>query len=470
MALDASQSAAEQSIGTRIGIGIVTALLLSSAITFGVLYMVGRAERINAFELALADDLRTVASITQVYPNNDLYVNVDPQLLTDYLAGGRRFFQVWDAADLFLADISPSLDAIPYRFEHPGIASRQFRRFEARLPDGRMVSLIWQRTSAQRAVTQDVLESAGLYIHDREVDLLVGRVRDELEDSLFPLAMACLAGALLLPLIAAGLLAVLVPRALGPLRELTDAIERRQPDDTDEFLTPPTREVQLIAQRLNGLIERIADARNRERSFLADTAHELRTPLAELLVVADVALLWPEDAGRQSEAIEQMREVTRRMSRLVDALFRLARHKRKLDVPTEDVPLARLVRSAIDTVVPASNQRGLTWTVQVPDEAIVKADPLLLRVLIDNLVGNVVAHASAGSSAMVAWTDHADNPCLDLCNRFDEKSLAHGLNRMGHGLTIASLYAHALALRLRAQRSSSHFEVSITFDRRGPRL
>lgn len=457
---------ASQSIGGRLGKGIVTALLLSSAITFSALYMVGRAERINAFEFALADDLRTIASITQVYPNNDLYVNVDPKLLTEYLAGGRRFFQVWDAADLFLADTSPSLDAIPYRFGHPGTASRQFRRFEAKLPDGRMVSLIWQRTSAQWAVTQDVLESAGMHIHDREVDLLVGRVRDELDNSLFPLAAACAAGAILLPLIAAGLLAVLVPRALRPLRALTEAIERRQPDDTDAFSTTSTREVQLIAQRLNGLIERISGARGRERSFLVDTAHELRTPLAELQVVADVALLSPDDAARQTEALRQIKDVTRRMSRLVDALFRLARHKRKLEVPSEDVQLADVVKAAVETAARASEQRSLVWDLRVPEEARVRADPLLLRVLLDNLVGNVVAHASVASDVLVLWTDNDSNICLDIRNRCDEKSsLDRSMDRMGHGLTIANLYAQALALQLRAQRSGSHFEVTITFNR-----
>ena len=454
----------QQRIATRLGKGIVTALLLSSALTFSVLYMVGRAERIHAFEQALADDFRTIANITQVYPDNDLYVNVDPKVLTDYLAGGNRFFQVWDGSDLYVVDRSPSLEALGHRFPHPGTATDMPHRFDTRLPDGRVVAMIWQRSAAQWGVTQEMLERTGLQIRDRDVHLLVGRVRQELDDSLRPLAIACAAGAILLPLIAAALLAVLVPFALRPLRELTEAIERRHPDDAQAFPPASANEVQLIVQRLNGLIERIASARGRERQFLVDTAHELRTPLAELHVVADVALLAPDDAARQNEALIHMRTVTRRMTRLVDALFRLARYERKLHVPTADVRLADTLRSAIDAAASASQQRSVHWQVSVPDNAIVQTDALLLRALIDNLVGNVVAHARAGSEVVVLWTEARSQACLDIRNLCEaEQPERMGVDRMGHGLTIALLYAQALALHLRAQRNGGYFEVTLTF-------
>jgi signal transduction histidine kinase len=458
-------SLVRSSIGSRLRKGFLIALTLSSVITFSGLYLVGRTQRNGTFEQALQDDMRTIASITQVHPNSELYVNVDPKLLTDYLAGGNRFFQMWDASSLYFTDKSPSLEALSYRFAHPGPASRTAQRLEVTLPDGRAVSLVWQRSNAQWAVSPEVLESAGLQISDREVDLLVGRVRTELDESLWPLAIACAGGALLMPLIAAAILALLLPRALRPLLELTRAIEHREPDNIEPFDASATHEVQRITERLNGLLHRIASVRKRERSFLVDTAHELRTPLAELQVVADVALLSPGDAHQQRQTMQQISEVTRRMARLVDALFRLARRERKLDVQHTAIALATLVHAALHAVQTAGNQRGLRWHHQLAENVMVATDPVLLRALLDNLLGNVVAHARAHTDVHLHWhAGEGGGGALDIRNQFETQHTGpDDLDRMGHGLGIAQLYAHALALQLRTEKTAPHFEVTLTF-------
>jgi signal transduction histidine kinase len=459
------------SIGNRLKKGIVIALTASSAITFGVLYGVGRAERISTFERALQDDMRTIASITQVQPNGELYVNADPKLLTDYLAGGHRFFQTWDANAQYLADKSPSLDALAFRFPRPTPATPKPKRFEAQLPDGRQISFIWQRVNAQGAISPDVLQSVGIQISDREVELLVGRLRSELDDSLRPLLLACIAGALLLPLIAAALLAYLLPRALRPLRDLTQAIALREPNDTQPFQAHSTHEVQLITERLNGLLERISGVRLRERNFMVDTAHELRTPLAELQVVADVALISPGDAHQQKQTLHQIRDVTHRMARLVDALFRLSRRNRNLEVSSVNLCLASVLQAAVDAAQQPSQQRHLNWVLTVPPDAKVTADPVLLRALLDNLIGNIVAHASAHTDVKIVWFEGEKKMGLDLRNQFDPQELTPDhLHRMGHGLSIANLYAQALALQLHTQRNAPFFEVTLTFDKPTPSI
>ncbi|WKB53324.1 histidine kinase dimerization/phospho-acceptor domain-containing protein [Eleftheria terrae] len=456
---------ASDSIVGRLRRGIVGALLLSSLLTFGVLFLIGRAERVDAFERALADDLRTIANITQVLPDDDLYVNVQPESLTPYLAGGTRFFQVWDAEDGELLDESPSLQALRHRFPHPGRPSASPRRLEARLPDGRTVSLIWQHTSAHWGMDQEMLDRTGLSIRSREVHLLVGRLREELDESLRPLALACACGALLLPLLAAGVLAIVVPRALQPLHELRREVARRDADHLEPFEAVATREVRPVVERLNHLLARIAGARQRERQFLVDAAHELRTPLAELYAMADVALLRPDDAPRQAQALHDMKEVARRMSRLVDALFRLARQARQAPLPPEPVPLGELVCAAIDSAAEASRSRGLRWRVQGEPEAVVCTDAVLLRALLDNLVGNVVAHGRAGSQAVVAW-QAGPRPEILVRNAVDERPQDTGgpsAERLGHGLTMVRQYARAMGARLQVQRSDGSFEARLRF-------
>jgi hypothetical protein len=96
------------------------ALLAASLLTFMTLFTIGRAERVAAFEQDFFDDLRTIANITQLYPDNDLCVNVEPEALVEFQAGGTRFFQVWDAARGELLDQSPSARSLEASMAAPG--------------------------------------------------------------------------------------------------------------------------------------------------------------------------------------------------------------------------------------------------------------------------------------------------------------------------------------------------------------
>ncbi|MEK7414945.1 MAG: histidine kinase dimerization/phospho-acceptor domain-containing protein, partial [Planctomycetota bacterium] len=162
----------------------------------------------------------------------------------------------------------------------------------------------------------------------------------------------------ILPLIAGAALAWLVPRALRPLRALGDAAASRSADTFDPFVADGTAEIQPIVQRLNDLLQRIDHARQRERRFLDDAAHELRTPLAELHLLTDVALLGQDNAHEQAEVFEEIREVTRRMTHLVEALFRMARNRRlPAGVACEEVSLAALMHDVMRTKVGLIQQR-----------------------------------------------------------------------------------------------------------------
>lgn len=461
-----------RSIAARLRRDIVGALLLSSLVTFAGLYLIGRAQRLHAFEQALQDDLRAISNITQTFPDDDVYVNIQPDALTEFQAGGTRFFQLWDAKSRVLLDTSPSLDALKFKFDRPLPITAEPRRLEARLPDGREASLIVVQFLSTWGLEEDVLRRLGQTVNDHEVQLLVGRTRQELDASLWPLALACAAGALFLPLLAASVLALRVPHAMRPLSDVVREIEQRSPDDVRPFAASDVREVQPFVSRLNQLMERIAGARHRERQFLAHAAHELRTPLAELYATADVALLMPDDPNGHAEALEDMRAVTRRAARLVDALFRLARHGRSGPKVRHPVRLEAFIAEAVAQAAQASRQRELEWQLEGAGDACVMSDPLLLRALLDNLIGNAIAHARAGTTVLVRW--HGDDPTdVELRNRCDPKSAPHGPEgeHLGHGLTVAQLYAFALDATLQTLREEEQFtaRIRISFASASPR-
>jgi signal transduction histidine kinase len=436
---------------------IVWALTVSCVVTFASLYLLGRAQRISTFEAALQDDLRTMASITQIDAYGELFVNVNPKLLPDYLVGGSRFFQLWETTGVYMADRSPSLETLSYRFARPLVASRRPNRSETTLPDGRKVSLIWQRLRAQPALGQEA--------EQQQVDLLVGRLRHELDQTLWTLALSCVAGSVLLPLMAGVLLTLWLPRALRALHDLTLAMAARDADDPRPFAASTTSEIQTVTHRLNELMTRIAQVRERERSFLVDTAHELRSPLAELQIVVDVALLSMDDTHPQAQSLHQIRDATHRVSRLVQALFRLARYQRRLESPSSEVWLSELVTQVITSAHAPSTQRGLVWQTSIADHIVVHTDPLLLRALLDNLIGNVLGHAKAHSTVRVSWLETVPGPCLMIQNRLDThpREPDQHPQRIGHGLSMVKLYAQALALQLHTESAVPFFTVTLTF-------
>ena len=128
-----------------------------------------------------------------------------------------------------------------------------------------------------------------------------------------------------LPLLLGGMV-WLVSRELVPLRRITHTVERRTPDDAtslDEQGIPP--EVRPLVTALNNLFLRVTTLLARERSFIADAAHELRTPLAALRVQAEVAQLAADDPVVQSNALANLTEGIDRASRLVKQLLVLSR-------------------------------------------------------------------------------------------------------------------------------------------------
>ena len=448
--------------------GMVVVLLLSSAVIFAALFGIGYVLRVDGFERSLADDLHTIANITQVMPGDDVYVNVEPEAEAEYLADGSRFFEVWEADTGESLDRSESLEALHVALVRPAIATDVPHRSDTVLPDGRSVSLLSQRMMANWGIDADELARTRQHIDDKEVVLVVGRLHGEFAASLAPLGFACLGGSIALPLLAAVALAWRVPRALAPLNELGEAVAARGSDDLQPFGATGVPELEPVVGKLDELMARIARARERERSFLANAAHELRTPLAELCALIDLAELELADDSLPPERIAALREVTHRMSALIATFFQVARHQNAKTPPTEPLDALPLLRHAVAASEAAGALRALSWRFSGPPQLAVRSQPDLLRALVDNLVANAASHALAGSTVDVQ-ASAAPRPSLCIVNDYAEDDAGgaphDGQAHLRQGLVVAQLYAQALGIELVTVRSNGRFAATIAWPR-----
>lgn len=203
--------------------------------------------------------------------------------------------------------------------------------------------------------------------------------------------------------IAAPLLAVLiwglVRWGLGPLERLTAGVKQRSPADLSP-LSPqsvPT-EVMPLVGALNGLFARIAVARERDRRFAADAAHELRTPLAAIRAHAQVAS-HAKDAAESRQAISDVLVGVDRGTRIVEQLLALARVEHDaMGEGARAVDMAELARETIALMVPRAVARNIDLALEVETlDAKVRGNPDLLAAMLRNLVDNALRYSPEGA-------------------------------------------------------------------------
>jgi signal transduction histidine kinase len=220
------------------------------------------------------------------------------------------------------------------------------------------------------------------------------------------------------------------------------------------------RELAPITSRLNDLLARLAAAFDRESRFTASAAHELRTPIAEIRAVAEVALHWPE-FDQSQRALADIVEVTGRTERLIEMLMKIG-HARAGRIVTEAQPvnIGTLVEETMRSLLTTASERDLRITVKPQDtDRYAHVDPTLARAIVANLLANAVLHTPPRGNVTVdvACLDEAIcltivNECSEIskedipkiCEPFWTNSTSRSNRHHGLGLALVREYARIL--------------------------
>nr|WP_217283667.1 ATP-binding protein [Aquabacterium terrae] len=200
------------------------------------------------------------------------------------------------------------------------------------------------------------------------------------------------------PLLAAALW-WLIAHSLQPLSRLAkdvrgQAAERLAPVNANGL----PDEVEPLVVALNGLLERLGQAFDSQRAFVADAAHELRSPLTALKLQAQLVRRAPDEAARHA-ALDALVAGVDRATRLVEQLLTLARQEQPAEQQT--VVLAPLARQVLADLGPQAQARGSTLQLDADEQAAVRGDAASLAVLLRNLVDNALRYAPAGGEVRV---------------------------------------------------------------------
>jgi two-component system OmpR family sensor kinase len=215
-------------------------------------------------------------------------------------------------------------------------------------------------------------------------------------------------------LIALGATAFFVVRlGLRPLNRIEVTAGQIAAGDLSRRVSPATTktEVGRLGLALNAMLERLEQAfaartasEERLRRFLADASHELRTPLASIRGYAELFRLGAvREPDEVANAMRRIEDESGRMGVLVEDLLALARLDEHPEREPQAVDLAALARDAVQDARARAPEREISLSAD--GAAMVSGDPLQLRQVFANLLGNAIVHTPGGTPIEVAITD-----------------------------------------------------------------
>lgn len=355
-------------------------------------------------------------------------------------ASGSRMWSSVGAPEELAVD-NPQENRAPVSFNGYRIVRQQFRG-----PDGKPMTVI---VGSSELVLRDTTEKIDRMIKVVAAILLVTA----------PLGGYWLAG-----------------RATRPLADIIHTTSRLRPSRLQERL--PLRntqdELDQLAQTVNRMLDRIAMYIQMKRDFIANSAHELRSPLAAIRSSVEVALTSGRSAKEYEELLAEIIEECASLEALVNQLLLLAETDAdRLKIHLEAVRFDELVRKGTEMFRGVSESRDITLNLNSPlPQAIVNGNPQHLRQVVNNLIDNAIKFTPSGgrvdvrleldaarTSVFLTVTDTGIGISKeDLPQVFDRffradrsRTRASGISGSGLGLSICHAVVTALDGKITAE-------------------
>ncbi|KQW41769.1 MULTISPECIES: sensor histidine kinase [Pseudomonas] len=270
-------------------------------------------------------------------------------------------------------------------------------------------------------------------------------------------------------LIGSVVLAAVIWLAIGwglkPLVDMAAKLRARHPGSLEPLqMMPLPTELEPMQAALNRVLAQIQEVMGRERRFIADAAHEMRTPLAVLRVHAQNLMEAGSEQSRR-ESLEHLIAGVDRTTRLVNQLLTMARLEPQAGVPTPAViDLPATVRASLVQLTPWLLSKGLEPVLDVSDDiGPVRIDPVAIDIALNNLVTNAANFSPANGTITVRLARKGDHyelsvedqgPGIDETERerLFERFYSRGNDQgAGLGLTIVRTIADRLGGRIRLE-------------------
>jgi two-component system sensor histidine kinase QseC len=470
------------SIRNRLNYTIVASMIVVLAFTAVFLYVrvAGHVEAV--FDGSLLNKAHSLISLTELDEEGLEFDFAEEGVMLEFQGGeSLEYYQLWEnSVDLLIK--SPSLGEVDLPQMNSELGSHQYA--DLQLPDGRAGRLIEINFMPRIEIEDDPEdEDYGIEIPPgNPVTMVYARERESLDDTLFIIG-ATIFSVIMIVLVISGLLVWrLVGSGLSPLSNLASQVSAIDESKLDARLThegDQSVEIAPIENQLNHLLERLQSAFEREKRFSANAAHELRTPLAELKTLAEVAKMVPDDQEQVISFFNDVGEISGQMEKVVTTLLELARSEAGLlHVDPEDIELSSYCDEIWQHAI--NGDAGNRILVKhIPEGLVINTDRDKLGMILSNLFGNAISYSPDKAEIEIAAEIRNNNIVLEVKNastdlkpedivhmkdRFWRKQKIQGENgHSGLGLTLVEALAKIMKLNVSLQLDNQHnFMVTIS--------
>ena len=397
-----------------------------------------------AFATAMVVMLAAAALFVYLRLRADLDESIDTGLRSPATAVGER-------DERFVQRVSPS-----GRLLRSTGASGQPVLSAAELRRARRAEVRFERPVAGIDGTARVLARPGA----ARTVVVRGQSLEDRDETLDGVVRSFAVGGALAVVLASALGYALAAAGLAPveaMRRRAAAVSLRPGQDERLPVGAARDEVRRLGQTLNEMLDRLRRSFERERRFVADASHELRTPVAVIKAELETALRDPGLPAETREALVAAVEEADHLAHLAEDLLTVARAgEGDLAVRLEPVPAERLLENARERFSVRAAERGRTIRVEAEPSLTVDADPVRMRQALGNLVDNALRHGDgpivlsarhAQGVVELAVTDSGAGFTPDFAptafDRFARGPSARGARGSGLGLAIVTAVAEA---------------------------
>jgi signal transduction histidine kinase len=191
-------------------------------------------------------------------------------------------------------------------------------------------------------------------------------------------------------------------RGIRPIEHMAISVSQRRLGDLEPIDDQiGYEETAPLVAALNALLAREVRRLDAERGFLADAAHELRTPIAALTASVHQVIAATDEAARRTAAT-RLDQGAARISHLLSQLLMTARiDASPVFSKLETIDAAELLRQRLAALVPAARRKGITLSLDAPESAAVQANGLAFDSIVENLVDNAIRYTPQGGAVSV---------------------------------------------------------------------
>ena len=277
-------------------------------------------------------------------------------------------------------------------------------------------------------------------------------------------------------------------RGLAPLRIMKSRAQSVTSNKMGERMPVAAVPVEMsdLAVTLNDMLDRLQDDFRRLSEFSSDLAHELRTPLSNLLTETQVTLSMARTNADYQDVLASNSEELQRLARMVSDMLFLAKTEHGLALPTQDlISVAIEVQALFDFYEALASEKGIR--LELSGDGRILGDRLMLRRALSNLLSNALRHATSNSAVSIHVQSHAKRTTVrvtnlgadihpDMLSRlFDrffrvDKSRGHPDSDgagLGLAITRAIMEAHGGSITVSSQSGVTCFSLEFPFESDG---